>query len=218
MRGVIPGPHPVGYIAAAVQGQAEPAAYHLWRLLNQSVNPAGPPVARWLWLWIALTAVWAARSSREPVWAGVSDANGYPADCPVAPPHLTGLISGSLRVVKASPALPEPAHPGAPPAAHAGAAPPQQPGMAAHPLRRARGPRRPHRPWAPRRRLTRCTTKARRWAAHRGDRCSPSSVMPRLLRKACVAYPTHHPRGVHMARALHRPSPSYRCTTPKRCP
>ena len=62
-----------------------------------------------LWLWIALTAAWAARSSQEKVWAGVPDANGYPADCPVAPPHLTGLISGSLRLVKASPALPDPA-------------------------------------------------------------------------------------------------------------
>ena len=36
-------------------------------------------------------------------------------------------------MVKANPALPEPARPGAPPVAHAGAAPPQQPGMAAGP-------------------------------------------------------------------------------------
>ena len=84
--------------------------YHLRRLLNQSARPTGPPVAlHCLWLWIAVTAAWAARSRQEPVWAGVPVANRYPVDYPVAPPHLMGLISGSLRLLKASPALPEPA-------------------------------------------------------------------------------------------------------------
>ena len=59
--------------------------------------------------------------------------NKYPADYFVAPPHLTGLISGSLRPVKASRTLPEPARPGAPPMAHAGAAPASHPGTAAGP-------------------------------------------------------------------------------------
>ena len=108
--------------------------YNLRHLLNQTVIPAGPPVAlHWLWLWVALTAAWAATSSQEPVWAGVPDANGYPFDCPVAPPHLTGLISGSLRQMKASSALPEPPQPGAPPAAQAGTAPPELPGAVAEP-------------------------------------------------------------------------------------
>ena len=108
--------------------------YHLRRLLNQSVSPAGPTMAlHWLWLWIALTAAWAASSSQELVWAGVPDANWYLADCPIALPHLTGLIPGSLRLVKGSPALPEPAQPGTPPSAQAGAAAPQQPGMATGP-------------------------------------------------------------------------------------
>ena len=87
----------------------------------------------WLWPWIGLTAAWAARSSQEPVWAGVPDANGYPADCPMAPPHVTGLISDSLRLLQASPALPKTAQPGAPPTAQGSAAPPHQPGMAAEP-------------------------------------------------------------------------------------
>ena len=63
----------------------------------------------WIWLWIDLTAAWAAQSSQEPVWAGAPDANGYPTDCPVAPPRLTFLISGSLRLMKASLPLPGPA-------------------------------------------------------------------------------------------------------------
>ena len=40
--------------------------YHVWRLLNQSVSPTDPPVARhWLWLRIALTAAWAAGALRS---------------------------------------------------------------------------------------------------------------------------------------------------------
>ena len=78
-------------------------SYHLQGLLNQSVTPAGAPVAlHWLWPWIALMAAWAGRSSQDPVWARFLDANGYQADCPVAPPHSTGLISDSLRLVKAT--------------------------------------------------------------------------------------------------------------------
>ena len=77
--------------------------------------------------------MWAARSSQEPVSVGALGANGFSADCPAAPPHLTGLISGSLRLVKASPALLEPAQPGAAPAGHTGAVPAQQPGAAAGP-------------------------------------------------------------------------------------
>ena len=78
-------------------------------------------------------AAWAARSSQGPVWARVPNANRYPANCPVALPHPTGLISGSLRLVKASPALPELAQLSAPPAAQADVRPPQQPGMASGP-------------------------------------------------------------------------------------
>ena len=51
----------------------------------------------------------------------------------MAPPDLTGLISDSVRLVKASLALPEPPQPEAPPAAHAGAVPPVLPGAAAEP-------------------------------------------------------------------------------------
>ena len=42
--------------------------YHLRCLLNQSVSPAGPPVAmHWLRLSIVVTAAWAALSPQEPV-------------------------------------------------------------------------------------------------------------------------------------------------------
>ena len=114
--------------------------YHLRRLLNKTVSPAGPPVAlHWLWLWVALTAAWAAKSSQEPVWAGVLDANSYPVHCPVAPPHLTGLIAASVRLMKASRALPEPPQPGGPP-------------------RRMQAPRQPSYPERPPNRLKRPST------------------------------------------------------------
>ena len=67
------------------------------------------------------------------MWAGVPDANGYPADCPVALPHLAALIFGSLRLVKAGPTLPEPAQPVATSAALASPAPTQQPGTVVGP-------------------------------------------------------------------------------------
>ena len=122
---------------------------------------------QWLWLWIAPRAAWAARCSQEPFWAGVPNANGYPADSLGAPPHLTGLISGSLRLVKASQVLPEPAPPGAPPATQAGAVPPRLPGMATRP------PPAPQEAQAaaPRRNSTRRTTKARRLAPQCRDAC-----------------------------------------------
>ena len=103
--------------------------YHVLRLLNHTVGPAGPPLAvQWLWLWITLMAAWAARRPEGPVWAGVLDTNGYPVDCTVAPPQLAGLISGSLRPMKASLALGEQTQHGVPPTAQAGAVPPMQPG------------------------------------------------------------------------------------------
>ena len=94
-----------------------PDPYHLHHLLNQSVSPLCPQVSmHGLWLWPALTAVWAAWSSQAPVWMVTPDANGFPADRPVAPPHLTGLIFISLRLVKANPVLPEPGQPSTVPA------------------------------------------------------------------------------------------------------
>ena len=67
------------------------------------------------------------------MWAGVHDANRYPADYPVTPPHLTGLIFGSVRLVKASPTLPKLAELRTAPAGHAGAMPARQPGTPAGP-------------------------------------------------------------------------------------
>ena len=55
------------------------------------------------------------------------------SNCPVALQHLRGLTSGSLRLVKTSPALPETAEPGAPPVAQAGAAPPMLPSATGRP-------------------------------------------------------------------------------------
>ena len=52
---------------------------------------------------------------------------------PSPPLPFPPLISGSLRLMKADPALPEPPQPGAPPAAQAGAAPPELPGAVAEP-------------------------------------------------------------------------------------
>ena len=139
-------------------------------------------------------AAWAAWSSQEPVWAGVPDANRYPADCPVAPPPLTGLIFASLHLVKASPALPEPAQPGAPPAAQAGATPATRDGRGAPSGapgslggRTGPGPPRGDRPAA---------------------RPRPAAGQ-RLSRKASAARPTHLPQGGLTARARRRPSPSY---------
>ena len=59
-----------------------------------------------------------------------------PLPSPTLPPPplpFPPLISGSLRLMKADPALPEPPRPGAPPAAQAGAAPPELPGAVAEP-------------------------------------------------------------------------------------
>ena len=88
--------------------------YYLRWLLNQSVSLAGPLLSlHWLWLCVAMTAAPAACSSRSPVWTGGTEAHGFRADCPVAPPQVTDLISGSLCPVKASTELSKPAKPSA---------------------------------------------------------------------------------------------------------
>ena len=75
---------------------------------------AGPLLSlHWLWLCVAMTAALAACSSKSPVWMGGTEAHGFRADCPVAPPQVTDLISGSLCLVKASTELSKPAKPSA---------------------------------------------------------------------------------------------------------
>ena len=76
----------------------------------------------------------AALSDQEAVYVGVPDANGYPADCPVVPPHLTGPLALRLPAPgEGQPNAPLAGPAGRDPRAYAGTAPTQEPGTAARP-------------------------------------------------------------------------------------
>ena len=120
--------HPLGYLTATVQGKAEPPPLPPPEPLQPVCRPRGPP--RGPALAMALDRSDRRVGRQELPGAGlgwVPRCQGYPADNPVAPPHLMGLISGSLPRLKASRTLLEPAQRGAPLASHARAAPAEHP-------------------------------------------------------------------------------------------